>query len=222
MASIVIDTNAWPVRELLSTLLLDRTTKKNIIFATESYADRGAEYRAKNPITENLLGTADGCIIQPRVLKDLDEQQLRTRKKAEVFTPAWVCCMMINHLDEDWFGRPDVFGKLEGQEWSVQEEPVALPKRRRRQTYIDSRRLEITCGEVPYLVSRYDKVRVRHILQKQVYGMAPTRIIYLIATNYILGFDESLKEETHNFALADAADASKNGTLAELVDRHFG
>ena len=35
--------------------------------------------------------------------------------------------------------------------------------------------------------------RIRHILQKQVYGMAPTRIIYLIATNYILGFDEELK-----------------------------
>lgn len=67
-----------------------------------------------------------------------------------------------------------------------------------------------------------DKDRVRHILQKQVYGMAPTRIIYLIATNYILGFDETLKSETHNFVEADAAEASKNGTLAELVNQYFG
>lgn len=66
-----------------------------------------------------------------------------------------------------------------------------------------------------------DKARVRHILQKQVYGMAPTRIIYLIATNYILGFDETLKNESHNFVEADAAEASKNGTLAELVNRSF-
>ncbi len=66
-----------------------------------------------------------------------------------------------------------------------------------------------------------DRARIRHILQKQVYGMAPTRIIYLIATNYILGFDESLKAETHNFVEADAAEASKNGTLAQLVDRCF-
>ena len=66
-----------------------------------------------------------------------------------------------------------------------------------------------------------DKVRVRHILQKQVYGMAPTRIIYLIATNYILGFDETLKSDTHNFVEADAAEASKNGTLAELVNQYF-
>ncbi|MBP3731366.1 MAG: DEAD/DEAH box helicase family protein [Mailhella sp.] len=67
-----------------------------------------------------------------------------------------------------------------------------------------------------------DKARVRHILQKQVYGMAPTRIIYLIATNYILGFDETLKNESHNFVEADAAEASKNGTLAELVNKNFG
>lgn len=66
-----------------------------------------------------------------------------------------------------------------------------------------------------------DGARIRHILRKQVFGMAPTRIIYLIATNYILGFDETLKEETHNFVEADAAEASKNGTLTELVDKYF-
>ena len=64
--------------------------------------------------------------------------------------------------------------------------------------------------------------RIRHILQHQVYGMAPTRIIYLIATNYILGFDETLKTETHNFVQADAAEAAKQGTLQALVDTAFG
>ena len=67
-----------------------------------------------------------------------------------------------------------------------------------------------------------DKERIRHILQKQVYGMAPTRIIYLIATNYILGFDKELKEETHNFVEADAAEAAKEGKLEELVEKWFG
>jgi len=66
-----------------------------------------------------------------------------------------------------------------------------------------------------------DQERIRHILTKQVYGMAPTRIIYLIATNYILGFDPSLQLETTHFVQADAAEASKNGTLAELVDNCF-
>ena len=48
--------------------------------------------------------------------------------------------------------------------------------------------------------------------------MAPTRIIYLIATNYILGFDEELKAEVHNFVEADAAEAAKRDELAELVE----
>ena len=64
--------------------------------------------------------------------------------------------------------------------------------------------------------------RIRHILQHQVYGMAPTRIIYLIATNYILGLDESMKSETKNFVQADASQAAKEGKLAELVKKCFG
>ena len=67
-----------------------------------------------------------------------------------------------------------------------------------------------------------DQERIKHILREQVYGMAPTRIIYLIATNYILGFDESLKNETKNFVQVDAAEAAKDGTLEALVDKYFG
>ena len=156
MSSIEIITNVWPVRDVLPLLLTDRSSKKNIIFATESYADRGEGYEAKNQITEQVLNTAEGCVIQPRVLKNSEEQLLRTRRKAEVFTPAWVCCLMNNHIDEVWFGRPDVFGKFDGQNWTPSEAPIQLPKRKRWQTYVDSRRLEITCGEAPYLVSRYD------------------------------------------------------------------
>ena len=67
-----------------------------------------------------------------------------------------------------------------------------------------------------------DAERIRHILQHQVYGMAPTRIIYLIATNYILGFDEKMRLETKNFVQTDAAQAAKEGRLTELVEKHFG
>jgi len=33
-----------------------------------------------------------------------------------------------------------------------------------------------------------NKERLKHIFEKQVYGLAPTEIIYKIATSYILGF----------------------------------
>ncbi len=153
MASIEMNLNAYPVKYVLPLLLIDHTTKKNIIFATDSYADQGEEYSAKNHITEEALKVLD---IQPRVLKNAEEQVLRTRKKAEVFTPAWVCCLMNNFADEVWFGRPEVFGLLNDTVWTPLSEPIKLPKRRRWQTYVDARRLEITCGEAPYLVSRYD------------------------------------------------------------------
>ena len=69
-----------------------------------------------------------------------------------------------------------------------------------------------------------DHERLIHILNHQVYGLAPTRIIYLIATNYILGFDDNIKKNinTSHFKQADSAEASKNGTLQELIDKEFG
>lgn len=65
--------------------------------------------------------------------------------------------------------------------------------------------------------------RIRHILSRQVYGMAPTEIIYRIAVNYILGFSEEMRNETRNFVQADAAAAAKKGggELQALVDRLF-
>lgn len=69
-----------------------------------------------------------------------------------------------------------------------------------------------------------NKERLRHIIAHQVYGLAPTEIIYKIATNYILGFDDavSLSASEHHFRMADALPAAKEGKLKELVDKIFG
>lgn len=155
MSSIIIDPRTYPVNNVLDILLIDRTTRKNIIFATDSYAEKGELYTARCQISRQLLESGRECIIQPRVLKALEEQQSRTRKRAEVFTPAWVCCMMNDHIDEEWFGVPGVFGNLDGHVWIPKESPIQMPKQKRWQSYVDSRRLEITCGEAPYIVSRY-------------------------------------------------------------------
>ena len=52
--------------------------------------------------------------------------------------------------------------------------------------------------------------------------VCPNTIIYLIATNYILEFDDELKDSSHNFVQADAVEAAKAGTLEKLVGRRFG
>lgn len=152
----LIDLDLPQVRSVLPILLQDRTTGRNIIWATDTYAAYGEGYRAEAPITAALVTGDSSGIIQPRIAKAVSDQADRTRKHAEVFTPAWICNLMANHCDEAWFGRRDVFNTADGKAWKPTEAPIALPKRKRWQRYVDSRRLEITCGEAPYLVSRYD------------------------------------------------------------------
>ena len=63
--------------------------------------------------------------------------------------------------------------------------------------------------------------RLKHIFAKQVYGLAPTEIIYRIACSYILGFDETKDIGEHNLRLADALPYAKEGKLQELLDTLF-
>ena len=63
--------------------------------------------------------------------------------------------------------------------------------------------------------------RLQHIFADQVYGLAPTEIIYRIATNFILGFDDKVSIPKHNLRLLDALPYAKNGTLAEKLDEVF-
>lgn len=66
------------------------------------------------------------------------------------------------------------------------------------------------------------KQRLKHIFEKQVYGLAPTEIIYKIAISYILGFDEETGIINHNFRQLDTLPLAKEGTLKEKLDELFG
>lgn len=151
----LIDLDAYPVRTTLKILLQDKTTKQNIIWATDAYQDAISVKDTDQVEMSHLVGL-DPILLQPRISKALEEQQERTRKKAEVFTPVWICNQMNNHLDVEWFGREDVFNKEDAPTWQTREEKIIFPEGKTWMQYIDSRRLEITCGEAPYLVSRYD------------------------------------------------------------------
>lgn len=152
----LIKLESYPVRGLVGRLLQDKTTRKNIIFASESYSDCGTGYKDHSQMTEDVLLGFDSCDIQPRVYKAVSEQARRTRKRAEVFTPAWIVNLMNNHCDAEWFGRTDVFNHQDGHEWKIITDPITFPEGKGWKQYVDSRRLEITCGEAPYIVSRYD------------------------------------------------------------------
>lgn len=89
-------------RTLLEILLQDKTTKKNIIWATDDYAELGKQYSFKKEILPELVTGEQDSLIQPRVEKALEHQTNRTRDKAEVFTPSWICNAQNNLVDEQY------------------------------------------------------------------------------------------------------------------------
>ena len=131
------------------------------------------------------------------------------QKTNQIFTPKWVVKKMVDMLEEEnpgCFDNPD-------------------------KTFID---LYMKSGlYITEIVKRLyqsntlkrlypDKnERLRHIFSKQVYGLAPTEIIYRIATNYILGFDETVQIEEHNFRQADSLEYAKASKLGDLLDNVF-
>lgn len=154
--------------ELLSTLLKDHTLSTddqqvNIFWATDNYAHLGEGYQYHDPITIEAITGSNGDIIQPRSVKSRERQQQRSRKMAEVFTPSWICNKQNNLVDEAWFGHENVFNTEVDQfdgihSWRPTEEKITFPKGKTWHDYVNENRLEITCGEAPYLVSRYDTV----------------------------------------------------------------
>lgn len=143
---------------VLMSLLKDRTTGKNIIWATDNYSHLGSKFEENQEITVASVTGKYGNLIQPRVMKAKSDQMARTKGKAEVFTPSWLCNEQNNLIDSAWFGRSEVFNRASNQSWKVTEGPIDFSKEAGRtwEDYVSDTRLEITCGEAPYLVSRYD------------------------------------------------------------------
>lgn len=121
---------------ILDTLLIDRTTStpkktRNIIWANENYIQYGRYYTVSHQIKPKLITGHMGHIIIPRALKSQYVQKERTKSKAEVFTPTWVVKKQNDVIDASYC-----------------EDGL--------QTYINRKWLEITCGEAPYMATRYD------------------------------------------------------------------
>ena len=118
---------------LLTILLKDRTTNKNIVWASPSYEGMGKPFCADQPIKKNLIIGPYDSIIQPRVEKNKRNQEIRTRKRGEVFTPPWLVDKQVSI----------VLGEIEDISF---------------ESFIALRWLELACGEAPYIVTRYDSI----------------------------------------------------------------
>lgn len=154
--------------ELLNTLLKDHTlstedNQVNIFWATDNYVERGSGYQYSDQITVKAITGDNGDVIVPRALKSRATQQQRSKEMAEVFTPSWLCNKQNNLVDAMWFGRDGVFNtEIDNSDgshtWIVNEARITFPEGKTWIDYVKNHCLEITCGEAPYLVSRYDTV----------------------------------------------------------------
>ena len=92
-------------RDVLDILLKDRTTGKNILWMTDSYEHLESTFDIKmgvhDLIDADTISRPGNKIIRPRVDKSKEEQRERVQKKAEVFTPSWICNNMNNLIDAD-------------------------------------------------------------------------------------------------------------------------
>ena len=158
---------------LLDILLKDKTTNQNIIWATNDYSKLGIMYKANCEITKFT-----SKVIEPRVTKAKNSQSNRTREKAEVFTPSWICNEQNNLVDEQWFNKKNVFNTQKNKSWYVNNNKIEFSNDHGRtwKDYVDARRMEITCGEAPYLVSGYDTVTGKKIELKDRIGLLDRKL----------------------------------------------
>lgn len=137
--------------DLLKILLKDRTTKKSIVWATHSYELLGKGFAPSDRINPSKVTGTYANLIQPRSEKSKYEQKDRTKIRAEVFTPTWL---------------------VEKQNGYVEAELETL----NLEDYIQLRWLEITCGEAPYMVTRYDTVTGEEIPLSERVGFVDRKL----------------------------------------------
>ena len=149
--------------QLLELLLKDQSLSlpnesTYISWATDDYCvtdemGDNSPFAFNAQITPELISSHPD-LIQPRIKKQPSMQTSRSKSRAEVFTPAWICNAQNNLVDEQWFGRKDVFNteyiNEEGEHrWLTSKPPIVFPAKRSWMSYVRARRMEITCGEGP-------------------------------------------------------------------------
>lgn len=132
------------------------------------------------------------------------------QKTNQIFTPKWVVKKMVDALEQE---NPGCFD---------QSDKTFIDLYMKSGLYITEIVKHLYRSEAMKALYPDKAERLRHIFEKQVYGLAPTEIIYRIAISYILGFDEEIHIEKHNFRQVDALQYAKEGTLEQKLGELFG
>ena len=132
------------------------------------------------------------------------------QKTFQIFTPKKIVQMMVDKLEQE---NPGCFDDPDHTFIDLYMKSGMYPAEIVKRLYRSPKMRELFPD---------GQKRLKHIFEKQVYGLAPTEIIYNIALSYILGFIDNPGEIKHNFRLADALPYAKEGRLQELLDTLYG
>lgn len=106
--------------------------------------------------------------VMPRYLKEAGEQKSRTAQKAEVFTPYCIIKQMNDMVDKGFKGS--------------------------RADYIKRIVLEVTCGEAPYLTTRYDAATGKEYAIKERTGLLDRKLQCIPGMVGKTGYEECATE----------------------------
>lgn len=196
----------------------------------------GGDYYEKDAHGKEIRDEAhkkhfDGHLFDPVVFDDAVQEFMRKRKQLanyfssdtkgdifdyippqktnQIFTPKRVVRDMVNRLEKEnpgCFDDPDAtFADLYMKSGMYITEIVTRLYR--------SKRMKARFPD--------DVERLNHIFAKQVYGCAPTEIIYRICLRYILGFSEDIHIETNNIRLFDTLPYAEKGTLKQELTKLY-
>jgi len=132
-------------------LLRDARTGKNIIFNTSEYKGLGDGFQPGDEVKADINGHKIADWLRPYFARPKDAQKKAKKKYAEVVTPPWLVCYMLNQYERETFGQEIMFS-CDPESKTYGRIPMVNILSR----YIDLTGCEIACGEAPFITTRYD------------------------------------------------------------------
>ena len=132
------------------------------------------------------------------------------QKTNQIFTPKKVVKMMIDKLEQE---KPGIFSDSEKTFADLYVKSGLYLTEIVKRLYVG------LADQIPD-----DHERLKHILEHQIYGFAPSEIIYQIARNFVFGFENAVKDidDSHIVFLDTTPYARGEGDFEAKCDEMFG
>ena len=193
-----VDFGCRTIKENLDLLLTDKTTHHNLTWGCG--ADGSKEITPKDVYSR----------VKTRLERSAEDNVMRKNLYGEVFTPAWLCNEMNSTYDVAYLAADSCFNTQGVKSWTASADPVKFKRPGGYSDYLKAKCLELTCGEAPFLASRYDMTTGEIIPVKSRIGLLDRKL--RVAGEYAKNPDE-----WHNYAMESLKSVYGYDFLGESV-----